>query len=88
MILIVSGAGEESRRVGVNDPPLRPYRAINIASGSLGAIVRAYKASMTVRINTMRGSSESPVWQSNYCDQIIRMKQNMRKFGAILKLIR
>ncbi|MFZ2095703.1 MAG: hypothetical protein WAV05_03610 [Anaerolineales bacterium] len=85
IILIVSGAGEESRRVGVNNPPLRPYRTINVASGSLGAIVRAYKASVTVRINAMRGSSEPPIWQSNYYDHIIRNETEYEKIWSYIE---
>ena len=44
--------------------------------GSLGAIVRAYKAAVTYRINIMRGFTKPPVWQRNYYDQIIRNEKD------------
>jgi putative transposase len=40
--------------------------------GSLPAIVRAYKSSVAYRINLMRGLRNTPVWQRNYYEHIIR----------------
>jgi REP element-mobilizing transposase RayT len=37
----------------------------------MGTIVRAYKASVTFRINAIRGFTKPPVWQRNYYEQII-----------------
>jgi putative transposase len=62
---------------------LRPYRipnedsspninSINVTSKSLGAIIRAYKSAVTYRINAIRNSRGSPVWQRNYYDHVIR----------------
>jgi putative transposase len=47
-------------------------QGINVASGSLGAIIRAYKSAVTKRINLMRNTPGSPVWQRNYYENIIR----------------
>ena len=70
IINIDMGAGEESLKSHDQISPLRPSLP-NVASGSLGAIVRAYKASVTYRINVMRGFTYPPVWQRNYYDHII-----------------
>jgi putative transposase len=40
--------------------------------GSLGAIVRAYKASVTRRIHLSRFASDVAVWQRNYYERILR----------------
>jgi len=44
----------------------------HVAPGSLGAIVRAYKASVTWRIHVLPDGDGLPVWQRNYFDHIIR----------------
>lgn len=49
------------------------HRALpNVIPGSLGAIVRAYKSAVTLRINHLRGSNYTPIWQRNYYEHIIR----------------
>lgn len=42
-----------------------------VAIRTLGVIVRAYKAAVTFRINSIRGMTDPPVWQSNYYEKII-----------------
>jgi hypothetical protein len=42
-----------------------------VASGSLGAIVRSYKAAVTNKI-TRGFDGASHVWQRNHCERIIR----------------
>jgi REP-associated tyrosine transposase len=75
IIHIVRGAGEESQMNHVGNPPQRPYEHTQIAYGPLGVVVRAYKASVTYRINAMRGFTKPPIWQRNYHDHIIRNEQ-------------
>jgi REP element-mobilizing transposase RayT len=66
------GAGEDLRSPRQEDSPLRPYSGPRVAAGSLGAIVRSYKASVTWRIHAMNGYSQRPVWQRNYYEHIVR----------------
>jgi len=75
IIHIVRGAGEEYGQVTFGIPPQRPYSYSRVTSSSLGVIVRAYKASVTYRINAMRGYTNPPIWQRNYYDHIIRNEQ-------------
>jgi putative transposase len=42
------------------------------ASGSLGIIVGAFKAAVSKRINILRGIPNTPLWQRNYHEKIIR----------------
>lgn len=57
--------------------PLRPYKTdagspkSNVAAGSLGAIIRAYKSVVTNRVRRTHPSVES-FWQRYYYDHIIR----------------
>jgi hypothetical protein len=62
----------------------RAFRIPRAAPGSLGTIVRAYKASVTYRINTLRGKTEPPIWQRNYYDHIVR---NEKEYEDICKYI-
>jgi putative transposase len=50
-----------------------------VTPGSLGAIVRAYKASVTYRINAIRGYTNPPVWQRNYYEHIIRNEMEYKQ---------
>ncbi len=44
----------------------------NVKSGSLGAIVRAYKSAVSRRVNLLRDTTSAPVWQRSFHDHIIR----------------
>ena len=68
----VRGAGEGSKVVHVQNPPQRPYVYPIVAAGSQGAIIRSYKASVSFRVNAMRGFTHPPIWQRNYYEHIIR----------------
>lgn len=47
--------------------------------GSLGAIVRSYKAAATREIHRMPGSQQAPVWQRNYYEHAIRNKAALNR---------
>jgi REP element-mobilizing transposase RayT len=51
--------------------PLRGSNAASVAAGSLGAIVRSFKAAATQRIRE-RFNKNAPVWQRNYFERVIR----------------
>lgn len=71
IVFIVKDAPEESQMNHDQIPTQHPNSNANIASYSLGTIVRAYKASVSFRINAIRGFTHPPVWQSNYYEKII-----------------
>jgi putative transposase len=60
IVHIRKGAGEDIEQELFENNPLRPYTTSHVSSGSLGAIVRANKASVTYRINAIRGCNEPP----------------------------
>ncbi len=63
---------------------LRPYSHSNLPDhnvppDSLGAIVRAFKAAVTYRINGSGISPGTPIWHRNYYDHIIRDDGELQK---------
>jgi REP element-mobilizing transposase RayT len=56
----------------------------NVASGSLGAVVRAYKSAVTRDINRLAGVEGRSVWQRNYHEHIIRDARDMDRLRAYI----
>jgi putative transposase len=46
-------------------------------SRSLGAIVAGFKSACTSRINALRGTSGTPLWQRNYFERVIRNEEEL-----------
>ena len=67
---IAEGAGDPGVQSSRYAPTERQFG--KMIPGSIPAIVRAYKSSVTHRINLMRGLPNTPVWQRNYYEHIIR----------------
>ena len=53
------------------DTPLRKTK-FHSPSGTIGAIIRGFKSASTKRINILRNSLRTPIWQRNYYEHIIR----------------
>jgi putative transposase len=79
IIHIVRGAGEGFDQTTPEMPPQRPYGFPLVNPGSLGIIVRAFKASVTYRINAIRSPINPPIWQQNYYDHIVRNEQELNQ---------
>jgi len=45
----------------------------------LGAIIRSFKSAVTKRINAMRDTHGTPVWQRNYYEHVIRNKRALQR---------
>jgi len=54
-------------------------RAATLKAGSLGAAVRAFKASATLRINALSKTPRAPVWQRGYHERIIRDEDHLAR---------
>ncbi len=67
--------------VGRGAAMLRPYanatnnHKINVKPGSLGAIIRSYKSTVSYRIN--KEYNATGIWQRNYYEHIIRNEREM-----------
>jgi REP element-mobilizing transposase RayT len=60
-------------------------KGTNVTPGSLGAIIRAYKSAVTRRINILRRTAGSPVWQRNYYERIIRAENEFKRIRAYIE---
>lgn len=49
------------------------------ASDSVPSIIRLFKAATNKRINIMRGTPGTSVWQRNYCEHIIRSDESLHR---------
>jgi len=49
-----------------------PLQRFAVAPGSLGAVVRAFKAASSKRINNLRRTPGMPVWQRGYYEHVVR----------------
>ena len=68
------------------DDSLRPYMGSRprVAPGSLGAVVRAFKASTTLRYHATRGTGPGPLWQRNYYEHIVRGQADLDRICAYI----
>ena len=71
-----------SDNVGANSySPLQGNECIKnkliSTSRTIGAIVRGFKGSVTKRINELRNTRGSPVWQRNYYEHILRNEMDL-----------
>jgi REP element-mobilizing transposase RayT len=46
-------------------------------SASIGAIIAGFKSAVTRRINDLRGTPYTPVWQRNYYEHVIRNENDL-----------
>ena len=75
IIVIASGpAGCEPAAPPADRDAVSPENTlgINVAPGSLGAVVRSYKAAVARRANRQRRTPAGDVWQRGYYERIIR----------------
>ena len=77
LLTISDVASERPTSVGAQHAaPLRWVPSAHVSSGSLGAVIRAFKSAATKRINDLRRTPGMPLWQRNYYEHIIRDEQS------------
>lgn len=75
-------SGESSLASPLPNSPKNPTGAI---SGSLGAVVGAYKSKTARLINGLRRTRGAPVWQRNYYEHIIRNEAELGRIQAYIQ---
>jgi REP element-mobilizing transposase RayT len=65
--------------------PDSPRPLVNAPAGSLGSIVRSYKAAVSRRINHLRGTPSAKVWQRGYYERIVRDGQELKRIRAYIR---
>lgn len=68
---------------GTGDRPVAPT-ANGPRPRSLGALMAGFKSSVTTRINALRGTPGTSVWQRNYYDHIIRSDREYEEIAAYI----
>ena len=63
-------------------PGVRPF----VQPGSLGAIVRSFKAAAARRINQTRGAPGARIWQRNYYERVVRDEDELRRVREYVRL--
>jgi REP element-mobilizing transposase RayT len=62
-----------------------PQRRTNVQPGSLGAIVRSFKAAVTRRINQLRNMPGAPFWQRNYWERVVRSEASLKQIREYIE---
>jgi putative transposase len=52
---------------------------------SLGSFVAGFKSAATTRINTLRGTAGTPVWQRNYYERIVRNEHARSQIASYIE---
>jgi len=60
-----------------------PFRS---PSGTVGAIIRGFKAASTKRINGLRCTPGAPVWQRNYYEHVVRSEKDLERIREYIRL--
>ncbi|HOG79295.1 MAG TPA: hypothetical protein PK454_06025 [Anaerolineaceae bacterium] len=69
----------EARQPDANSHHTGLARPRGAPAHSLGAIVGAFKSSVTLRANLMQNASRSSVWQRNYYEHVIRTEAELNR---------
>lgn len=51
----------------------------NVKAGSLGAIVRSFKAAVARQVNHLRDTPGMTFWQRNYWEHIVRNEESLNR---------
>jgi len=66
-------------------PTPEPRRFANVPSGSLGSIIRSYKAAVTRRINERCRTPGQPRWQRGYYERVVRDDRELERIRAYIR---
>ena len=56
-----------------------------VIPGSLGALLRAFKAATAKRINNLRKTPGAPVWQRNYYEHVVRGEADLARIREYIR---
>jgi REP element-mobilizing transposase RayT len=75
VVIVDDGGVVGARHASPVHNPSQPPRGT--PPGSLGAIVGSFKSAATKRINELRGTQGTTIWQRNYFEHIIRNEKDL-----------
>jgi len=65
--------------------PQKQVRSLSRPARSLGSFIAGLKAITTIRINELRGTPGTKVWQRNYFDRIIRDEKELDRIREYIE---
>jgi putative transposase len=71
----ISGVG--AQHAAPIPQPTQGITSNNVASGSIGAVVRSFKSAVTRQINLLDNTPGEIIWQRNYHEHIIRSESSL-----------
>ena len=77
-------APENQAASALQQTNISDVRLPQVARGSLGAILRAFKSSTSLRYHRMRESDAGPLWQRNYYEHIVRNPAELERIYAYI----
>ncbi len=82
-ILFITGTPDQraTRRVALTGAE----RPVGLISGSLGAIVGQFKSIATKMVKQLRKAIDSPVWQRNYYEHVIRNEESLSRIREYIQ---
>ena len=89
-LLILVGDNSSREPTGPFDwrwaaPAAEPRRFANAVAGSLGSIVRSYKAAVTRRINEQSNTPGQQRWQRGYYERIVRDDHELARIRSYIR---
>jgi REP element-mobilizing transposase RayT len=81
-----AGVGAHGRAPLPSSTDLNARGIANRKARSIGSFVAGYKAAVTKRVNSMRGTPGAALWQRNYYEHVIRTEaelQSIREYIAL-----
>ena len=95
IIWILEGDGQSARQmllrrrgVGAQHAAPLPEHGVRplVLPGSLGAIIRSFKAAVARRINLAKGTPGQGVWQRGYYERVVRSEDELRSIREYIQL--
>ncbi|MDO8670444.1 MAG: hypothetical protein Q7O66_03325 [Dehalococcoidia bacterium] len=65
--------------------PLPVNRPTGMRPRSLGSLVTGFQSASTKRINTLRGTPGTTIWQRNYYEHVIRNEQSLQELRSYVE---
>jgi REP element-mobilizing transposase RayT len=86
-IVVINDESSDYTAVGAHGraPRWSAERPNGRAPRSLGSLIAGFKSSVTIRVNQLRGTPNTPVWQRNYYDHIIRDEAELHRIRRYIR---
>jgi putative transposase len=85
LLLCIELRKETREQQGSRKGVLQYAPTIRSPSQTIGAIIRGYKGATTKQINILRETPQTPVWQPNYYEHIVRSEKDCNRIREYIQ---